>query len=238
MSLFDFLKKGRPERRTPQKNNPTVKTQEIFDFPLGENEFREMLLFTEEKEVRPRLPSLSGCKFLEIAPRQASLTPMVKSMGPALMARVGGQREKEMPSDPTASFILSYWESLPFLESSWDFILLRQHFSKVSLSRLLREASRIVKPGGMILLSDFHPFSRLIQREHLKSVVGEDSIGPGFEKYFKFFRDAGLSVDSVKESFYDGSLRKFFQGSKSRQDLFESLRKTPFLIFFLLQKES
>ncbi|QQR81565.1 MAG: class I SAM-dependent methyltransferase [Deltaproteobacteria bacterium] len=238
MSLFGFLKKkNSSEPRVVQKNSQMGQTQEIFDFPLGESPFRQLLYYSEQKELKSRLPSLSGCKVLEIAPRESSLTPMIRSMNPALMVRVGGQKEKEMPSDESAEFVLSHWENLPFLEGSWDFILLRPHFSKISLSRILREASRILKSGGMILLSDFHPFSHMIQKEHLRSVVGEDSLGPGFERYFKFFRESGLTVDSVKEFFYDGSLRKFFQTSGNDQELFENLRKTPFLIFFLLQKE-
>ncbi len=247
MAFFDFLKKGKGDNRPEVTARISSKTStnkisqgyttEISDFPLGEEKFRELLLFSEEKELRPRIPTLKGCRALEISPRQSSLTSLLQLMSPSLIARVGGKREKEMAMVPDAHFVLSHWESLPFVEGSWDFILLRNQFSKLSLSRVLREASRVLKPGGMILLSDFHPFSEMVQKEHMKSPVGEDALNPGFEKYFKFFKESDLNLDSVKEFFFDGSLRKYFEGSSSHKEMFESLRKTPFLIFFLLQKE-
>jgi len=202
--------------------------------PLSEEGFRDLLLFSEGKEIKPRLPSLIGEKVLEISPRHKPLTSLFKKEGAAIVMRLGGTREKEIARIEGEIFILSHWESLPFLDHSFDCIVLRTAFLKGNISRLLREASRVLKPEGLLIMSDLHPFSLGVQQEHLKSPVGEESLGPGFERYFKFFRESGLALESVKEMFYDGSIKKFFE-SDSGKKTFESLRKTPFLIFFFLR---
>ena len=175
-----------------------------------------------------------GEKVLEISPRHKPLTPIFGKGGASLIVRLGGTREKEMARVQEEIFVLSHWENLPFLDHSFDCIVLRTAFLKGNVSRLLREASRVLKPEGLLMMSDLHPFSLGVQQEHLKSSVGEESMGPGFERYFKFFRESGLALESVKEMFYDGSIRKFFE-SNSGKKTFEGLRRTPFLIFFFLR---
>lgn len=209
-------------------------------FPLSEDQFRDLIHAAEEKEFRVRVPDLSQKKVLEMAPRQQTCAPLLKEKGAALIARLGGT--KEMASSPEApmlkdTFILSHWESLPFLDSSLDFILLRSAFLRVSLGRVLREAGRILDTKGSLLLCDLHPFSVSVQKEHLKSPVGEEGIGPGFERYAKWFREAGFRFEWVRELFFDGSMKKSFGPSEDQQRAFDGLRRTPFLIVFSLKKE-
>lgn len=233
MKWIDFFSKG---QKVPAPKKATTAFTVVHS-PLSEEGFRDLLLFTDEKEMKPRLPSLIGEKVLEISPRHKPLTSLFAKGGASLIVRLGGTREKEMARVPRMKeeiFILSHWESLPFLDHSFDCIVLRTAFLKGNVSRLLREASRVLKPEGLLILSDLHPFSLGVQQEHLKSPVGEESMGPGFERYFKFFRESGLALESVKEMFYDGSIKKFFESDSSKKN-FESLRKTPLLIFFFLK---
>ncbi len=104
-----------------------------------------------------------------------------------------------------------------------------------SLGRLLREVGRILQPQGTVLFSDLHPFSQMIQKEHLKNPVSEEGLGPGFERYYKWFREAGLQVDAVKEAFFEGAMKKSFT-SEDQKKYFDQVRKTPFLIFLSLRK--
>jgi SAM-dependent methyltransferase len=213
----------------------------IFSRPAKKKEedrgkFFEMVSFVEERELRTRLPELAGQKALEISPQHRPLTSLLKEKGAKSVARLGGLKEKETPGAKEETFILSHWEHLPFLDNSWDFVLLRAAFLKGGLGRILRESSRILKRQGLVMVCDLHPFSRRVQEEHLKNPVGEEGVGPGFERYFRFYRDSGLRLHAVKELFYEGSLKKFFV-SKEEQKEFDQLRRTPFLIFFLLKKE-
>lgn len=209
--------------------------------PLSEDQFRDLIQGVEDKELRARVPDLSGKKVLELAPRQASASIFLREKGAGLVARLGGTKEKEIldrePPSPTETFILSHWESLPFLDSCFDFILLRSAFLKVSLGRVLREASRVLDTKGSVLLSELHPFSQMVQREHLKNPVGEEGMGPGFERYAKWFREAGFRFEWVREIFFEGGMKKAFGASEDRQPVFDTLRRTPFLILFSLKKE-
>lgn len=186
-----------------------------------EEDYRDLVFSVEEKELRSRLPNLTGKRVLEVSPRQKPanlMTGLLKEKGAKAISRVGGTKEKELGAGPGETFILSHWESLPFLDSSTDFVLLRVAFLKGSLGRLLREAGRILTPQGTVILADLHPFSTTVQVEHLKNPVGEEGLVPGFERYAKWIREAGLKFEWVKESF-------------------DKIRRTPFLIFFLLKKE-
>lgn len=197
--------------------------------PMSEDRFLEMAFFTEEREVRSHLTDVAGKKVLEISPRQRPLSGFFREKGAALVARLGGAGDKE-------ASLLSHLENLPFLDASLDLVLVRPAFLKGAHGRLLRETSRILASGGAVLVSDLHPFSVMVQKEHLGSPAGEEGMGPGFERYFKLCREAGLHLRSVRELFFEGSLRKFFVSAEEKK-VFEGLRRTPFLIFFLLNKD-
>lgn len=204
--------------------------------PLAEDQFRDLIHAVEDKEFHARLPDLSQKKTLELAPRQKSAGALLKEKGAGLFVPLGGTKEKDL-ADPNEPFILSHWESLPFLDSCFDFILLRSAFLKVSLGRVLREIGRILDTKGSVLLTDLHPFSVMVQKEHLKSPVGEEGMGPGFERYVKWFREAGFRFEWVREIFFEGTMKKNFGTSEDQQRAFDGLRRTPFLIVFSLKKE-
>lgn len=195
--------------------------------------FDEAIFIAEEKEMKNHLPIVSAKKVLEIAPRLPSFSKFLSEKG-AYVIRMGGSKEREFPGE--GNFVVSHWESLPFLNGSLDFIFLRTFFLKSGFGRLLHEASRTLGEGGQLWISDLHPFSLMAQEDHRKSAGGEEGLAPGFERYFKWFQETGFTLKQVRESFFDGSFRKFF-ASESQKKEFETLRKSPFLIFFQLVKE-
>ena len=200
--------------------------------PLAEEDFRSLIFSVEDKELKPRLPDLSQKRVLEISPRQKSFVPVLKEKGAKLVVRLGGTKEKNMS---TEAFIVSHWESLPLLDQSTEVVVLRTSLIRGSLGRLIREAGRITASRGTVLISDFHPFSTMTQADHMKNAVAEEGLSPGFERYSKWFRDAGLRLDWVKEVFFEGGLKKLLPAAA--QQNFEMLRRTPFMIFFSLKKE-
>ncbi len=208
----------------------------VFSLPLSEEGFREVTAFVDDREIRPRLPDLSGRKVIEIAPRQRPLGPLFREKGARLVSRVGGTKERESSTDPKADpFILSHWENLPFLDASWDFAVVRVSLLRAPLGRILREVSRVLAKKGGAILSDLHPFSATVQKDHLKNPVGEEGMGPGFERYLKIFREVGFEIEWVREIFFEGVMRRFF-ATEEQKRVFEEIRRTPLMILFSLRK--
>lgn len=184
----------------------------------------KMIAALEAAEIGARLPDLAGRRVLEVAPHLLPLGHLLKVKGPLITAGIG---MKEGYS------VRGRWENLPFQSSSVHFVLCRTHAVKREFLPLIREAARVLKPGGQMLVVDLHPFNPVVQGEFRSKPVVEEGLFPGFERYFKIFLSTGLVLEQVREIFFDSSLKKFFKDKRS----FERLRKQPLLIFFSLHKE-
>ena len=94
------------------------------------------------------------------------------------------------------------------------------HFDVVNCSLVLghvddpgsaiEEADRVLKPGGWLLLSDFHPSASLHgwQRTFIDPVAGAEHIiehhGHLLADYFSSFETLGLVVEALREPVWDG----------------------------------
>lgn len=192
-----------------------------------------MISAIEEGEIPPEIPELAGKKALEFSPSLRPLSRLLQNKGARFTARLGSKGDREAEKD--SCFVLSHWEALPFLDGAWDFFLIRASLLKGDVTRLLREAARVLSPQGMILFTDIHPHSPILPRD-LPKGAGGDEERRGLERAFKGFREAGFSVQRVRETFFEGPLRKFFV-SAGEKKILEGLKKTPFLIFFLAKKD-
>lgn len=186
----------------------------------------EAVFLAVEKELIPgKIPDLAGKIALEVAPR---LKPLGHLLREKKAKWVGGVGLSE------GYTLKCHWEALPLVDQSCDFLFYRLFYVHKDLEKILREASRVLKPGGSLLMMDFHPFSLPIQEEYRRSPVTEDGFPPGFERYFRFFQTGGLRLGEVKEIFFDVSCKKHFE----KKETFEDFRKTPFLVMMILGKEA
>lgn len=207
MGFFDFFsdkkESGRPRRS-------------VVNFP--EDVLRELVFSIEEKEVPLLASDVSQKKVLEIAPSLKSLDNLLQDKG-ANVVRLGGAKEKDLGQ--SGKFVFSHWENISLLPGSQDLVVLRTSFLKTSSTRLLKELVRVLSPQGRVIFSEFHPFSPLARS-------GGEPVG--FERYWKSFEETGLKLSSVREVFFDGTMKKVIpKGS-------ESLRNNPILILFTLKK--
>jgi malonyl-CoA O-methyltransferase len=95
--------------------------------------------------------------------------------------------------------------ALPFAAETFDLItcgLAVGHDS--NLKGIIAEAARLLRPGGLFIYSDFHPFATLAGWE--RSFTGENGATFKLEHYLHLYTDhqqacqqAGLAIDAVLE---------------------------------------
>jgi SAM-dependent methyltransferase len=129
---------------------------------------------------------------------------------------------------------------LPFASASLDVVIAGLVLSFVSdLEATLREATRVLRPGGTFLASDLH--SAASERGWQRSFTGKggerlviDAPPPARARVEACLRAAGLTLQEVVEPAIDARLLGAFERAGRRD--FESLRGTPLLQIFRARK--
>jgi ubiquinone/menaquinone biosynthesis C-methylase UbiE len=122
---------------------------------------------------------------------------------------------------------------LPFASGGFDVVVgaLVMSFVK-DRGRLLREASRVLGPGGVLVLSDIHEIASELRWERsFRGPKGErlviDAAPPGLNAMRKALGQAGFALEDVREPRIDDRLAPAFRRA-GRSD-FEKLRGLPVL---------
>jgi len=118
------------------------------------------LMQVEQAAVLDLLPSLSGKSVLDLACGTGRYSRVAQERGAAqvvgaddslAMLRAGGGR----------ATVLAPMEALPFKSACFDVVicgLATGHLLPNRLRPAIREMGRVLRPGGTLLISDFHPY--------------------------------------------------------------------------------
>ncbi|MFQ5568034.1 MAG: class I SAM-dependent methyltransferase [Rhodothermales bacterium] len=135
---------------------------------------------------------------------------------------------------PTARWVQGSVLDLPFEAASFDVVVGALMMGHVQpLERALAEVARVLRPGGFLVLSDFHPYAVLRgwqraftdpENGHTFAIENHPHL---FDDYVRCFHAQDLTLEALEEPRYEGFPLVFaLRARKKTQDI-STLRHAP-----------
>ena len=170
-----------------------------------------LLMRTEESTMQAMMPSLDGQYVLDLAcgsgrysriaiDSHAKQVVGVDNSFDMLMAGKGAFKQSSKPQ-----FVLGTTEHISLKSNTVDVVLCGLALGHLSqLKPSLHEISRVLKQGGVALISDFHPFLFLNGKQRTFTAPNGDVFAVEhyphlYSDYIQAIYEAGLSINNVQE---------------------------------------
>ena len=210
------------------------------------------LLQAEEQAMLPILRSMAiaGKKVADVGCGTGRYLRHCSDAGASHLVGVDFSRQmllatKNKGIDPACLLCESSIEALPLRTAWFDVVISTLVLAHLpSFQRAVHEMSRVLKPRGFLVLSDFHPEN--LKRNWKRTFAGGNDRHSGrrfaaesyhhpIEEYREEFRRQDLHVDRFLQPAIDPSLEPLFQKAKASH-IYRQFFGTPILIIFLLRK--
>ena len=148
-------------------------------------------------------------------------------------------------ANSSVCLIESNASNLPLASSSFDIVLctlVLGHISELDIA--VAEITRILKPGGIVLISDWHPVNhdhdaqrtfRIVSRDGSSATCAVQSFPHSIHDYRKAFQKHGLAIEDFQELFIDERLKPIYE-KLGKLDLYRQSRQNPLLFLYRLRK--
>jgi len=136
-----------------------------------------------ENDLFEELLSLNGKKILELGCGKADITRLIATTGVGRQVtatevdEIQHSRNLRIGDLPNVNFIKAGSESIPFDDETFDIVLMFKSFHHVPkdlMGTALKEVERILKPGGMVYISEpvfAGPYNEILRLFHDEELV-------------------------------------------------------------------
>jgi len=203
---------------------------------LGVNKISELVNASVERYVTPAVPELSGHAAMDLGegPPQLLARFTEREARLSLGFEIGGGSQGQQGDAKTGYIVRGKAQNVPIADNFFDYVALRLATPlQGDILRVVKEAGRVLAPGGQGVLIDYHPYGMFAKKgpDRLRAI--ESSIR-GIEDYYRICRTAGLRVVDVREAFIDENARNMF--TDEAQAAFRTVKGSPLTVILFIYK--
>ena len=212
--------------------------REVFAVAAGAYHRGNPLLAVERPETQAVLPVLAGRDVLDLGAGRGHYAALARAGGARVS--VGLDLTYEMLERAGRPAVVADAVRLPLAAGTMDVVVAALVLSYLSDAQgALREAARVLRPGGVLVLSDLHPIATRLRWRRVFPAEGGRSVEAEATPYTldrlrAWLEAAGFLVEECREPAVDERLMTHFQAAGRRD--FEGLRGTPLLVVLRARK--
>jgi malonyl-CoA O-methyltransferase len=212
--------------------------REVFAVAARAYDRGNPLLAVERPETQALLPPLFGHDVLDLGSGRGHYATLARASGATRVVALDLTPEMLEAAPPPA--VIADACRLPLADQTFDVVIAALVMSYVAdPSRALREAARVLRPGGVIVASELHPVAAVKgwrRRFHTDDGgwVETDAAPPRIDQWKEWVAEAGLHLDVLREPVVGPALEPYFRHAGRRD--FDALSGTPLLVVFRVGK--
>jgi len=240
--------------RRKLKSNPVETVDAHTGYERWASKYKDEdnpLLSLEKNAIQTLLPNLNKLNILDFGCGVGREIKMMENRGAGFVAGIDfsfnmlTEAKSQLHVENNSKLIQANGLFLPFVKDSFEVVLSSFVMGYIEqLGEALKEIVRVTRSGGIILISDFHPFGIIIgwNRSFLEwrgNNYKEFRIRNYVhlqEDYFRIFKEANLKLEEIREPRIDDSVKHFFDRTPKGHETYKQSVGYPAVLIFKLSK--